>query len=148
MTDFMKECLTLAQAAARLGEVPIACVITYKNEIISTSINEKELNQDCTDHAEMLAIRKASKILGNWRLIDCHMYSTLEPCIMCAGAIMHARIAELTYGAKDPKFGAMGSLYDVHEDQRLNHSLIVHPQVYEQECSELLKKFFRKRRKG
>ena len=142
--------LALAEArrAYALGEVPIGCVIIRAGKVIGRGHNLKETLQDPTAHAEMIAIRRASMASGSWRILDAVMYVTLEPCPMCAGAIVMARIPELVIGAKDPRTGACGSLMDVVRDQRLNHRVNVTFGVREAECASLLETFFRELRKG
>jgi len=144
---WMELALSLAKSAASMGEVPVGAIIVKDNELISTGINLKEKNQLVTGHAEILAINRASKNLCSWRLTNCHLYVTLEPCIMCAGAIYQSRIAKVIYGAKDPKGGAFGSLYSLQNDNRLNHIVEVSQGILENRCSEELKSFFRARRK-
>lgn len=144
----MQEALFLAKMAAELGEVPVGALIVDSNgNIISKSHNLKETNQMATGHAEIQAIDQACRALGRWRLSDCSLYVTLEPCFMCAGAIVHARIPHVIFGARDPKTGAVQSLANVLTDPRLNHSCTVTSGICEQESSALLKEFFRTRRK-
>lgn len=146
---YMQEALFLAKIAADSGEVPVGALIVDSNgKIISKSHNLKETNQIATGHAEIQAIEQACKILGRWRLSDCSLYVTLEPCFMCAGAIVHARIPHVIFGANDPKTGAVQSLANVLNDSRLNHSCSVTSGICEQQSSALLKEFFRTRRKS
>jgi len=143
---FMQQALMQAVKASEQGDVPIGAVIVHDGEIIAAACNEKELNKIPTCHAEMIAIERAAMKLDKWRLTDCDLYVTLEPCTMCAGAIVQARIRTVVYGARDPKAGAVESVYQVLSDTRLNHRPEVRTGVLENECSEVLKKFFAERR--
>ena len=146
--DGMRAALREAQAAAEADEVPVGCVVVHGGMIIGRGHNQTVTLQDATAHAEIVAIGAASNALGSWRLLDCTMYVTLEPCAMCAGAIVLARVPRLVYGAFDPKAGACGSVLDVLHEPRLNHRAEVAPGVLAGECGELLREFFaRKRRK-
>jgi tRNA(adenine34) deaminase len=144
--------MPLAIAQARLayaaGEVPIGCVIWHEPtaRIVGAGFNEREATEDPSAHAEIVAIRKASRELGSWRLLDCTLLVTLEPCCMCAGAIVNARIPRLIYGCDDPKAGAVRTLYRLCEDERLNHHVEVVPGVMAEECAGLLRAFFREQR--
>jgi len=142
--------LALREAARALDhdDVPIGAVIVKDGEVIGSGHNERELRSDPTAHAEMIALREAARALRSWRVLDTVMYVTLEPCAMCAGAIVLARLARLVYGAADPKAGACGSVLDVTGEQRLNHRVPVTSGVLEADCSELLREFFRKKRKA
>jgi tRNA(adenine34) deaminase len=131
-----------AEKASARGEVPIGAVIVRDGEIISRGYNLREGKQDPAAHAELIAIRKAAKKLGNWRLTGTTLYVTLEPCIMCMGAILLARIDKVVFGCYDPKGGAAGSLYDFSDDRRLNHRLALVAGVREAECAALLSSFF------
>ena len=144
----MRAALREAQASLARDEVPVGCVIVHDGKIVGRGHNQVESLQDATAHAEVLAIGAASNALGSWRLADCTLYVTLEPCAMCAGAIVLARLARLVYGAADPKAGACGSVLDVTGEQRLNHRVPVTSGVLEADCSELLREFFRKKRKA
>lgn len=143
---FMSEAIAQAELASRAGEVPVGAVIVSGGQIIAMAHNLKETLQDPTAHAEVLAIRSASKALGSWRLQGCCIYVTLEPCTMCAGAIVQARLGRLVYGAHDPKSGAAGTLWDVPRDLRNNHWVNVHGGVMEAECASLIQRFFVERR--
>ncbi|MGE5606107.1 MAG: tRNA adenosine(34) deaminase TadA [Bacteroidota bacterium] len=143
---FMREAIVEAAKAAREGEVPIGAVIVLDNQIIAKAHNLRETNGDPTAHAEILALRGAACLKGHWRLLGTTLYTTLEPCPMCAGAMVMARVERLVYGASDPKAGAAGSLMNIVQDPRLNHSLEVTGGVLEEECKLLLKDFFRERR--
>ncbi|MDW7667642.1 MAG: tRNA adenosine(34) deaminase TadA [Bacillota bacterium] len=145
---FMNKALDQAYEAYKLDEVPIGAVIVKDGKIIGEGYNRKELAHDTTNHAEIIAIKNASKNLKNWRLTDCTMYVTVEPCPMCAGAIVNSRISELVIGSLDPKGGACGSLYNIVEDERLNHRVEVRRGIMGQECSDIMKDFFKKLRKG
>jgi tRNA(adenine34) deaminase len=143
---WMRHALNLAQRAEAAGEVPVGAVLVKNGEIIGEGWNQPIGLHDPSAHAEMIALRAAGTQLQNYRLTDATLYVTLEPCIMCAGAILHARLARVVFGACDPKAGAVSSVYDVLTVPRLNHSLICEGGVLEQECSELLRGFFRSRR--
>ena len=145
-TDFMSVALTLANAASEAGEVPVGAVVVKNGEIIGVGANAPVGRHDPTAHAEIQALRSAASALGNYRLTDCTLYVTLEPCAMCAGAIMHARIARLVFGARDPKTGACGSVVDLFAEQRLNHHTAVEAGLMAQQCGDLLSGFFRERR--
>ena len=144
--DFMHAALKLAQQAAISGEVPVGAVVVKHGEIIGRGSNAPISRHDPSAHAEMLALRDAALRIGNYRLVDCELYVTLEPCLMCAGAIFHARIARVIYGAPDPKTGAAGSVLNLFEEQRLNHHASVHGGVLAAECGEVLSQFFASRR--
>ena len=145
----MRAALREARASAAADEVPVGCVIVHDGMIVGRGHNQAESLQDATAHAEILAIGAASNALQSWRLSDCTLYVTLEPCAMCAGAIILARIERLVYGARDPKAGACGSVLDVIHEARLNHRVEVTADIVADECSTLLKEFFlRKRREA
>lgn len=139
---FMKEALEEARDAARAGEVPIGAVVVYKGEVIARAHNLRESNEDPSAHAEFTAMLEASRVLGRWRLAGCTVYVTLEPCLMCAGLMVNARIDRCVYGAADPKGGALGSLYNLNRDQRLNHAFPVTAGVLEDQCAAQLSDFF------
>ncbi len=145
---FMKEALKLAKKAEKQGEVPVGAIIVHKNQIIASAFNQKENLKKATAHAEILAIEKASSQLNRWRLNDCTLYVTLEPCPMCAGALVAARVKRLVYACKDPKAGAVHSLYEITQDPRLNHRVEVQSGILKEESATLLKEFFRKKRKN
>ncbi|MFH1892201.1 MAG: tRNA adenosine(34) deaminase TadA [Candidatus Zixiibacteriota bacterium] len=140
---FMREALREAEKAAEKGEVPVGCVIVHDNRIIGRGYNRREALQDATAHAEIIAISAACQTMHSWRLEDCTMYVTLEPCPMCAGAIVLTRIPVLVYGADDPKAGACGTLFDIVRDSRLNHIVEVIDGVMAREAQSLLQDFFR-----
>jgi tRNA(adenine34) deaminase len=142
----MQAALEEAQAAADAGEVPIGAVAVIGGEIVARGQNRMLRDVDPTAHAEIVALRAAAKAIDNYRLVDCELYVTLEPCAMCAGAMMHARLGRLIYGAADPKAGAAGSVLDVLNHPRLNHQMAVTPGVLAEECGALLRGFFRNRR--
>ncbi|HET8636819.1 MAG TPA: tRNA adenosine(34) deaminase TadA [Acidobacteriaceae bacterium] len=144
--DFMREALAEAQAAADAGEVPIGAVAVHNGEIIGRGQNRVLRDVDPTAHAEIVAMRAAAKVLDNYRLTGCELYVTLEPCAMCAGAMIHARLARLVYSAADPKAGAAGSVLEVLNHPRLNHQMAVTPGVLAEESAALLREFFRQRR--
>jgi len=139
---FMQAALAEAEIAERLGEVPIGAVIVHDGQIIGRGHNLRESSQDPTTHAEVIAIRQAAQHLKSWRLLDCTLYVTLEPCVMCMGAIILARIPRLVFGCHDPKVGAVGSLYNFAEDDRFNHRVEVDSGVLQRECSQQLSTFF------
>jgi len=143
---FMREALAEAAKAEHLAEVPIGAVIVKDGAVIGRGHNRRETNQDPTAHAEMIAIHQAAEALGSWRLIDCTLYVTLEPCVMCMGAIILARIPSLVFGCRDPRAGAAGSIYNFALDERFNHRVEVREAVLEEECSSRLSDFFRRLR--
>lgn len=143
---YMSRALELARAAEQIGEVPIGAVLVHENEIVAEAFNEKESTVNPLGHAELLAIHRASQKLGRWRLENCTLYVTLEPCVMCAGAIVQSRIARVVYGAVDKKAGAVESLYQILGDQRLNHRPAICSGVLGQPCGEILSKFFQTKR--
>jgi tRNA(adenine34) deaminase len=144
---WMAAALRQAEAAYELDEVPVGAVVVHQGRIIGRGHNQTEQLQDPTAHAEILAIGAAASSLGSWRLTDCTLYVTVEPCCMCAGAIVWARLSRLVYGAPDPKAGACGSLYDIVNDKRLNHRVPTTHGVRLEEAADLMKAFFQSRRK-
>jgi tRNA(adenine34) deaminase len=146
LQDWMRHALDEARIAFELGEVPIGAVVVQKGQIIAKAHNEKELRQDPTAHAEVLAVQRATQALGAWRLSDATLYVTLEPCPMCAGSLVQARLKTLVLGAADLKGGAVGSVTNVLDVNRWNHRIEVVAGILEEECSQLLKDFFRKLR--
>jgi tRNA(adenine34) deaminase len=142
----MRLALAEAHAAFEVDEVPVGAVIVQQDRVIAAAYNQREMLHDPTAHAEMIAITQAAESLGDWRLEDCTLYVTLEPCPMCAGAIVQARIPRLVFGAVDPKAGACVSLYSLLNDSRLNHQVEVVGRVLEMECGSILKEFFTRRR--
>ena len=142
---FLQEALSEARKAFSYGEVPIGALVVKDGEIISRAFNRKEFLQDPTAHAEILAIREASRKLNSWRLNGCTLYSTVEPCVMCCGAIIQSRISRVVYSVPDPKFGGVESLYSILSDERNNHRPVVE-KVELPEAVELLKEFFKKLR--
>ena len=144
----MRVALDYAKLAASAGDVPVGAVVLYKNEIIATRHNEREALNDPTAHAEVLALRDAAAALGTWHLDECTLVVTLEPCIMCAGALINARIHTLVFGAADLNGGATSSLYNVCADPRINHNPVVISGVLQHESAELLKNFFEPKRAG
>jgi tRNA(adenine34) deaminase len=143
---WMREALMLARDAARRGEVPVGALVVRDGAVIARGVNAPIAHNDPTSHAEIVALREAGRTLGNYRLPDCTLYVTLEPCAMCAGAIMHARLARLVYGASDPKTGACGSIVDLFAEPRLNHHTEVTRGVAADACGRLLSEFFAARR--
>lgn len=143
---FMQQAIAQAQAAAELDEVPVGCVIVHRGRIVAAAHNRCEQLRDATAHAEMIAITQASESIGDWRLEDCSLFVTLEPCIMCAGAILQSRVPRVVFGAVDPKAGAVGSLYNLLNDNRLNHRCEVVSGVMAAECGRLLTEFFKRKR--
>jgi tRNA(adenine34) deaminase len=145
--DFMRLALEEARSAGRINEVPVGAVLVSESgEVLASAHNRPILNKDPTAHAEILALRRGAEKLQNYRLLNTTLYVTIEPCFMCMGALIHARVARLVYGAADPKWGAAGSLYDIGHDPRLNHQLEVVSGVCEEECREIMQAFFRSRR--
>lgn len=144
---FMKEALKEARKAYDKLEVPVGAIIVKDHKIISKAHNLKETKFDTTKHAEILAIQKASKKLNSWRLIDCEMYVTLEPCSMCAGALINSRIKKVYIGANDEKTGAVGSVFNLLEDYTFNHKVEIEKGILKQECENILKDFFKQIRK-
>jgi len=144
----MSEALDLARSAAAAGEVPIGAVVVHDptGRVVGQGFNRRLLDHDPTAHAEILAMREAGRSLGHWRLLDCTLYVTLEPCPMCAGAIVNARLPRLVYGCDDPKAGAVRTLYQLCDDPRLNHRVEVAGGVLADECAEVLREFFRAQR--
>lgn len=143
---FMKMAINEAIKAREIDEVPVGCVIVEDNKVIARGYNKRELTQDPTSHAELKTLQKASKKLNSWRLEDCDIYVTLEPCIMCAGAIIQSRIRHIYFGAYDPKGGAFGSSIDVLTANNINHHPEVTGGILEEECAIILKDYFRKKR--
>lgn len=145
---WMRRALAAAERAAELGEVPVGAVIVRGGEEIAEACNRREIDGDPLAHAELLAIRQAARRIGGWRLTGCTMFVTLEPCAMCAGALVNARVERLVYGAADPKAGFCGTLGDLTRDPRLNHRLEVVGGVLAEESAELLRRFFDRLRQG
>lgn len=143
---FMEEALRLAGEAYKSGEVPVGAVLVCEGRVLAGDHNRREEMEDATAHAEVLVLREAGRLLGSWRLPGTTMYVTLEPCPMCAGALIQARVSRLVFGTRDPKAGAVVSLYDLLRDPRLNHRLEFAEGVLQNRCAELLKKFFQQRR--
>jgi tRNA(adenine34) deaminase len=143
---WMELALAEASEAAEAGEVPVGALVIKDGKVIGRAGNRNLRDHDPTAHAEIVAMRQAAKHVGNHRLTGCELYATIEPCAMCAGAIIHARIARLVYGARDVKAGASGSVLDVINHPRLNHKLEVVAGVLEERCSQVLQEFFRRRR--
>lgn len=139
---FMRLAIEQAQQAEKLGEVPIGAVLVAAGRVIAAAGNRRELWQDPTAHAELIVLREGAKRIGSWRLEECSLYVTLEPCVMCMGGIILARVPRLVYAATDPKVGAVGSLYDFSADSRFNHQVSVTRGVLEAECSQMLSNFF------
>lgn len=144
--QFMRRALHAAQDAAEKGEVPVGAVVARGGEILAVAANEREATGDPTAHAELLAIRRASEAAGGWRLTGCTLYSTLEPCPMCAGAAHAARLSRLVYAAPDPKAGYAGTLHNTPADTRLNHTILVEGGPLEADAARLLRDFFKNRR--
>jgi tRNA(adenine34) deaminase len=144
---YMREALRQAKKAAEIGEVPIGCVIVREDKIIARGYNKRNRQKTALGHGEIIAIRKAGKVLGDWRLEDCTMYVTLEPCPMCAGAIVQARIPRVVVGAMNPKAGCAGSIINLLQMERFNHQAELVTGVLEEECSHIMREFFRELRK-
>lgn len=143
---FMREALVLAREAGALDEVPVGAVVVQDERIVGRGFNQPIGRHDPTAHAEIMALRDAAKNLGNYRLPGCELFVTLEPCAMCTGAIFHARIARVVYGARDPKTGVAGSVFDLYAQERLNHHASIEGGVLAQACGEVLSAFFAARR--
>ena len=139
---YMKEALKQAKKAYKLGEVPIGCVIVHQDQIIGRGYNRRNTDKSALSHAEITAIRKASRVIGDWRLEDCTLYVTLEPCQMCAGAIVQARIPNIVMGCRNPKAGCAGSILNVLQNPSFNHHVLITEGVLEDQCSQILKNFF------
>lgn len=144
----MEQALEQARLAAEMGEVPVGAVVVHQGQVIARAHNLREQSQDPTTHAELLALVRAARELGSWRLCDTTLYVTLEPCPMCAGALVNARVEQLVYGCPDPKAGAVRTLYTICEDPRLNHRLQVTRGVLAQRCAQELSDFFARLRSG
>lgn len=147
-TIYMQQAISQAHNAWALGEVPVGAVVVKDGEVVATGFNQPIGTHDPTAHAEIMALRAAASILGNYRLPGCELYVTLEPCAMCSGAMMHARLARVVYGAQDPKTGACGSIVDLFAQEKLNHHTEVVGGVLAEECGALLKEFFAERRRA
>lgn len=143
---FMREALDLAREAAGIGEVPVGALVVLEDRIVGRGFNHPIGLHDPTSHAEIMALRDAARTLNNYRLPGCTLYVTLEPCVMCSGAIFHARIARVVYGARDPKTGAAGSAIDLYTASHLNHHAVIEGGVLADECAQLLSGFFAARR--
>lgn len=143
---WMGKALKLAQKAAERGEVPVGAILVKDGQVLAQAGNRRETWKTALGHCELIAIQRASAKLEAWRLLDCTLYVTLEPCVMCAGALVQARVGRVVFGAFDPKGGAMKSLFQIGNDPRLNHQIEIVGGVLEHECSEALKSFFRQRR--
>ena len=143
---YMREALKQARKAYRLGEVPIGCVIVYEDKVIARGYNRRKTDKNTLSHAELQAIKKASRVMGDWRLEECTMYVTLEPCQMCSGAIVQARIPQVVIGCMNPKAGCAGSILNLLQMPQFNHQVEIVRGVMEEECSVLLKTFFKELR--
>jgi tRNA(adenine34) deaminase len=139
---FMYAALQEAENAYEANEVPVGAVVVYKNRVIGKGYNQVESLKDPTAHAEMIALTAASSYLSEWRLSECDVFVTLEPCVMCTGALLHSRVKNLYFSAYDPKFGACGSVYNIAEEGKYNHKLNIYTGIYETESRDLLKRFF------
>ena len=144
--DFMKIALAEAESRYRRGEVPVGAVLVREGNILAQAHNSPISTNDPSAHAEMLVLRKAGEILGNYRMAGTELYVTIEPCIMCAGAIVHARVERVIFGARDPKCGAVVSLYNVLDDKRLNHQVKITEGILKEECGEIISRFFKEKR--
>ena len=143
---WMGKALELARKAEKLGEVPVGALLVVNGEMVSKAMNRRETWTTPLGHAELICLQRASQKLKSWRILDATLYVTLEPCVMCSGALVQARVGRVVYGAKDPKGGAVNSLFQIGSDPRLNHKFEVTSGVLENECSEILKNFFKSRR--
>jgi len=144
--DFMKIALEEAQSAYRRGEVPVGAVLVREGNVLARAHNSPIALNDPSAHAEMLVLRQAAEKIGNYRLAGTELFVTIEPCVMCAGAIVHARVERVIFGVRDPKFGAVVSLYNILDDKRLNHQVKVTEGVLKEECGEIISRFFREKR--
>jgi len=144
---FMQRAIELAQQAEAINEIPVGAVVVYQNKIIAEGFNQSINLHDPSAHAEMIAIRQAGKVLNNYRLLNCTLYVTLEPCTMCAGLLVHSRIKRLVFGACDLKTGAAGSVFNLVASNKLNHQIEVEQSNMAEQCSEMLSAFFKRRRK-
>jgi tRNA(adenine34) deaminase len=144
--DYMKMALAEAQAAFLKDEVPVGAVVVYEGKILAKAHNSPINLNDPSAHAEMLALRQAAEAIGNYRLVGAELYVTLEPCVMCAGAIVQARLARVIFGARDPKCGAVTSLYNILTDKRLNHQVEVTEGILQEDCGEIMSRFFQQKR--
>ncbi len=144
--DYMRAALEQAREAGACGEVPVGAIVVYEGEIVGRGLNQPIGRHDPTAHAEIMALRDAAARLGNYRLPGCELYVTLEPCVMCTGAIMHARIARVVFGARDPKTGVAGSVLDLFAETRLNHHARVEGGLLADDCGHMLSRFFAARR--
>lgn len=145
---YMKEAIKQAKKAYAIGEVPIGCVIVYEGKIIGRGYNRRTIDKNPLAHAELIAIKKASKKIGDWRLEDCTLYVTLEPCQMCSGAIVQARVKKVVVGCMNPKAGCAGSILNLLQVEQFNHQVELETGVLEEECSEMMKNFFKELRKA
>ncbi len=145
---YMRQAIRLAKKAGDNGDVPIGCIIVYQGKVIGRGYNRRNKDKSPLAHAEIMAIKKASKIIGDWRLEECRMYVTLEPCQMCSGAIVQARIPEIVIGCMNPKAGCAGSIINILDMPDFNHQVSITRGVCQQECSEMLKEFFKNLRKN
>ena len=143
---YMREAIRQAKKAYEIGEVPIGCVIVYQDKIIGRGYNRRTIDKNTLAHAELLAIRKASKKMGDWRLEDCTMYVTLEPCQMCSGAIVQSRMKKVVVGCMNPKAGCAGSILNLLQMEEFNHQVELEIGVLEEECSQMMKQFFKELR--
>ncbi len=143
---YMREALKEARKASRIGEVPIGCVIVYQDKIIGRGYNKRNTNKTTLAHAELIAIQKASKTMGDWRLEDCTMYVTLEPCQMCSGAIVQARMKKVVVGTMNPKAGCAGSILNILQMKEFNHQVELEIGILEEECTQVLQTFFKELR--
>jgi tRNA(adenine34) deaminase len=144
---YMRRALAAAEDAARSGEVPVGAILVVRDEVVAVAHNERETRNDPTAHAEIVALRRAAAVLGGWRLVDAELFVTMEPCPMCAGALVNARLRRLVYGCDDPKAGAARTLYRLLDDPRLNHRVEVVPGVLAEESAALLRGFFSRLRR-
>lgn len=144
--EYMAMAIELARSAWQAGEVPVGSIVVLDGEVVGRGFNQPISQHDPSAHAEIMAMRDAGRKIGNYRLPECSLYVTLEPCAMCAGAILHARVKRIVYGAADPKTGAAGSVVNLFQEPRLNHHTVIEGGILAQECGELISDFFRERR--
>ncbi|MBI2026419.1 MAG: nucleoside deaminase [Deltaproteobacteria bacterium] len=143
---FMFQAVNEARKAQRLGEVPIGAVLVHQGQVLTRQHNQKEKTQDPTSHAEILCLREASSKLGSWRLVEATLYVTVEPCVMCVGALLQARVGRVVFGCLEPKMGGLRSVYSLNDDHRLHHQFIIEEGLLEDQCQSLMQNFFKLKR--
>jgi len=143
---YMFQALNEAKKAQALGEVPIGAVLVHQSQVLTRKHNQKEKTQDPTAHAEILCLQNASRRLGNWRLVHATLYVTVEPCVMCVGALLQARVGRVVFGCREPKMGALRSVYQLNDNHKLNHQFLVEEGLLEEQCRSLMQSFFKQKR--